>query len=199
MSKSEITPGIHEVQTFEVDQFNCIRGVLCGGQSLLEAKLIQNDGQVPFEAIFSDSRTRTLYSDLVEHVRSTSETISFPYRCDSETHSVYLRAVVFLSSSKNVGFLNKVTGYDTRPVGIKLVRIFVNENDDYRCCSICNRFSKSEHENTEWYEFQTMVETGLYVASTMPMRCIYDVCTDCESAVRQRMSETIRSFERRAA
>ncbi len=199
MPPKEITPGVYEIQTFEVDQFNCIRGVVCGGQNLLEALSGRNEGQLTFDQIFSDDRTRNLYCNLVEHVRSTSETISFPFRCDGESHSVYLRTMVFLSSAKNVGFVNRVTGYDSRPAGIKLVREFVDENHEYRCCSICNRLSRDDAENTVWEEFQTLVDSGKYTATETPMRCVFDVCSDCERAVTQRMNETLREFNRRAA
>ena len=198
MLPTDIAPGIHEVQSFEVDEYNCIRGVICGSQTLLQPDNGRPDGQLPFDAIFSDKHTSSLYQQLVEHVRTTAETISFPYRCDSETHLVYLRVVVFLSSSKNVSFLNKVTGYDARHAGVRLIREYVFEDIDYKNCSICNRLCNPATID-DWQEFQTLIENHHWPETNKTMRCAFDVCNDCEQALKQRMAETLRAFERRAA
>lgn len=196
MADSNIHPGIHEVHSFEVDEFDYIRGIVCGGQMLSQAGADSAARQLQFAEIFSDARTRALYDQLVTHVRTTSETISFPYRCDNETHCIYLRAVVLMSSSRRVGFHNKITGYDPRPVGTRLLRTFVTQHFDYKNCSICNRLSNDPH--TGWHEFQALVETGQWPCDGQPMRCAFDICDDCDMAVKQRLSETLRSFDRRA-
>ena len=199
MPGTDVQPGIHEVHSFEVDEFDCIRGVVCGGQTLLESVEGSSDRQLPFAAIFSDNRTRDIYMRLVEHVRATSETISFPYRCDNDTHCIYLRTVVFLSSSKRVGFLNKVTGYDERPAGVRLIRQFDVGESDYYNCSICNRFTDADSEGGGWHEFQTLVETKKWPAAGRVMKCNFDICGDCDRSVSQRIDETLRTFERRTA
>lgn len=129
--------------------------------------------------------------NLLTHVRNTSETISYPYRCDSESHTAYLRAVISKSSAKHVSFVNKVLRFEPRPEGVRFVCVLGAENADYSVCSICNRLDVGG----SWMEFQSMGDSSLWPASGKPMNCNFDACDSCERAMLQRIAESNRSFQ----
>jgi len=187
--------GIHEIYSFEIDEFDFICGPNTRGNAFIEAAAGKTKQQTPFEAIFSDKSTASLHLMLLEHVRLTSETISYPYRCDTESHCVFLRAVVSKTSTMRVGFLNKVLGYEARPTGTRLVREFVTESADFCMCSICNRVN----HNDRWIEFQQLVETNAWPANGKIMRTQFEACKDCNNSIGQRIAETKRSYDRKIA
>ncbi len=195
MNRTDRQTGIHEVLSFEVDEFDFICGTICGGDTLVEGETSADKQLVPFKEIFSDAKTRSVFVMLLEHVRETSETISFPYRCDTETHCVFLRAIVSKSSSKRVGFLNKVMGYEPRHAGIRLVQRVATDHSDFTVCSICNRLS----HNDTWQEFQQLVDQRAWPGNNKVMHCSFDSCSDCVNAISQRVAETQRSYNRKVA
>ena len=183
----------HELFTYEVDDFEQICGTVCGGQTQLQLTNGEGELGVSFSDMFADTRSCELFNRILKHVRDTSETIGFPFRCDSETHSVYQRCVVFLSSSKRVAFVNRLIGMDQRPAGVRWVRsAFDNssgESADYQCCSLCNRLKVKPDD---WVEFQQLVDEQHWSGDGQSMRCDMDVCPDCERAIDQRIAETRR-------
>ena len=195
MNHTDKQDGIHEVHSFEVDEFDFICGPTCGGKILLEPGMAKSNQQTPFKAIFSDNSTSSLHLMLLDHVRLTSETISYPYRCDTESHCVFLRAVVSKTSTMRVGFLNKVLGYEARPAGTRLVREFVTNAADFSMCSICNRINHLD----QWVEFQQLVEMEVWPAKGKTMRCEFEACPDCNASISQRIAETKRSYDRKIA
>ena len=195
MSDNEYNEGIHEIHSFEVDEFDIVCGPVCGGKVVSSTGVVPARHQVHFNQIFADAKTRALFMMMLNHVRATSETISFPYRCDTETHCVYLRAVVSKSSTMHVGFVNKVMEYELRPENARLVCSLSSENPDFTLCSICNRL---RHEN-QWLEFQQLVDQEIWPADGKPMGCQFDTCANCENALRQRVAETQRSYTAKAA
>ena len=184
---------IEELHSFEIDEFGFICEVSLGREVPEESKSRVSKQQVQFKNIFSDVNTANLHEKLVDHVRLTSETISYPYRCDSETHCIFLRVVVSKTSNMRVGFLNKVVGREPRPFDNILVREFVTDNADFTMCSICNRLNV----NKTWLEFQQLVDENVWPANGKVMRCSFDTCTNCVNAIDQRIAETRRSFDRK--
>ncbi len=188
-------PGIYEEHSFEVDEFDLICGPVCGGKIHSESDFLEAQQQLSFGDIFADESTRAIFMMLLNHVRTTSETISYPYRCDSETHCVYLRAVISKSSTMHVGFVNKVLGYEPRSENARLIRDFNCDNPDFIVCSICNRL---EH-GRQWMEFQELVEIGIWPANGKVMKCHFGICAECEHAINQRVAETSRSYHTKVA
>lgn len=195
MNQTDKQTGIHEVYSFEVDEFDFICGPICGGNTFENPDGLTTSQTIPFNDIFSDDSTCSLLSMVLNHVRETSETISYPYRCDTETHCVFLRVIVSKSTSTRVGFLNKVVGYEPRPINTKLVRNFVTDGADYTMCSICNRLNYKD----AWREFQELVNSGIWPASEKVMDCSFDTCPDCVNAIHQRIAETHRTYDRQFA
>jgi len=195
MNVTDKQPGIHEEHSFEVDEFDLICGPICGGRVRVNSGVVGAIQQQNFSEIFADQSTRSIFMMLLNHIRSTSETISYPYRCDTETHCVYLRAIISKSSAMNVGFVNKVLGYEPRSDNARLVRTFDTNCPDFMVCSICNRL---EHENN-WMEFQELVEKNIWPADGKLMKCLFDTCLECEEALIQRVAETHRSYSAKAA
>ncbi len=195
MNVTTAQTGIHETHSFEVDEFNFICGPICGGSKIANVGVSATNQQVLFEDIFSDDKTRLILLDLLNYVRRTSETISYPYRCDTESHSIYLRAIVSKSSSMRVGFVSKVLGYEPRPGNTRLECYCKPDDPDYSLCSICNRIDV----DGAWLEFQELVEQGIWPASGKPLGCAFDTCVDCERALCQRVAETQRSYDTKTA
>jgi hypothetical protein len=181
----------HDLYTYEVDEFQHVCGAGCGGSTQLN--FTDNAGQLGyvFSDMFADTATRELFVRVLDYVRDSSETISFPFRCDSETHHVYQRCVVFMSSSRRVAFVNRMVGKDPRPSGVRWVRNVSNNSQsaDFLCCSICNRLS---NQNNGWTEFQQLVEENTWSGEGAAMQCSMTVCPECENGVVQRISETRR-------
>lgn len=191
MNQTDKQVGIEEVQSFEIDEFDYICDINLGWKKRTNSCEAASKQQMNFRDIFSDANTADLHLLLLEHVRLTSETISYPFRCDTETHCVFLRAVVSRTSSMRVGFLNKVMGYEPRPLGNRLIRKFVTVDSDFTMCSICNRLYHDE----QWIEFQQLVESQVWPANGKEMRCSFDTCKNCVTSINQRMAETRRSFD----
>jgi hypothetical protein len=194
MNKYDAHLGIHESHSFEVDEFNIICGAVCGGEMVTGTSL-DTAQQVLFSDIFSDEKTRSIIYSLLTHVRQTSERISYPYRCHTPTHCVYLKAVVSKSSSMRVGFVNKLLGYEPRPGNARLECYTNKESPDFSLCSICNRL---EHDGV-WLEFQQLLEQKGWPATGRRMGCSFDTCENCENALGQRIAETQRSYLAKAA
>ena len=193
MGQTDKQNNIDELLSFEIDEFGFICEVSRGRETLEEPKSKASKQQVQFKNIFSDANTADLHEKLVDHVRLTSETISYPYRCDSETHCIFLRVVVSKTSTMRVGFLNKVVGRELRPFDNILVREFVTDKADFTMCSICNRLNLDEN----WLEFQQLVDQNMWPANGKVMRCCFDTCANCVNAIDQRIAETRRSFDRK--
>ncbi len=181
----------HELYTYEVDEFEHVCGANYGGSTQLQ--LANSDGELGyfFANMFADSETRALFTRILDHVRSSSETTSFPFRCDSETHRVYQRCVVFMSSSRRVAFVNRLIGMDPRPSGVRWVRHSSDSNSasDFACCSMCNRLKVQEQR---WIEFEQLVDEKGWASDGASMQCLMTVCGDCESGVLQRLHESQR-------
>ncbi len=190
----------HELYTYEVDEFEQICGTFCGGKTQLQLTNSQGELGVSFADMFADPRTCELFFRILNHIRETSETIGFPFRCDSDTHSVYQRCVVFMSSSRRVAFVNRLIGMDKRPTGVRWVRRSFEksntESADFQCCSICNRLKV---QSDLWLEFQQLVDQQKWPGDSHPMSCEMNVCPDCEKGIDQRIQETRRPHSEIAA
>ena len=194
MKRSDDGDRLHESYLFEIDEFDYVCSERSAAPSARSGPPT-DDQRTMFHDIFADAGTRALFRSVLDHVRATSETVSFPYRCDTDTHYVFMRAVVFKSSSRRVGFLNRIIGREPRATGVRMLRAHVLELADFTACSICSRLKHGE----EWIEFQQLVERGLWPPDERIMRCALDTCPDCENAVAQRIAESRRSFERKTA
>lgn len=191
MNQTDRQIGIEEMQSFEIDEFDFVCNVNIAGKQHIYPDQVEPKRRISFREIFSDASTADLHQSLIEHVRLTSETISYPYRCDTETHCVFLRAVVSRTSSTRVGFLNKMLGYEPRPADSRLIRKYVTDESDFTMCSICNRLEHDER----WFEFQQLVELQLWPANGKEMRCSFHTCINCATSINQRMAEARRSFD----
>lgn len=189
MPVETIAAETHDVFTYEVNEFGRVSSTKDDGHTQLSINPSGDDPELSFDRIFADTETYHLMQKVLNHVRATAETVSFPYRCDTETQCKYHRNIVFQSSSRRVAFLNKLVGTEERPTGTRWNRIFVLKNGEYICCSICNRV---RHDDI-WKEFQQLVDADVWPRGGKPMHCSLTVCTDCERGVNQRIAETLRS------
>ncbi len=193
---AEVSLNAADMFSYEVDAFNQVCGVTRGGQTQLQLTRADGGVGVQFDDLFLDNSTRQLFVSVLHHVRQSSETVSFPFRCDSSTHTVYQRCIVFLSSSRRVAVMNRLIGKDRRPVGIEWDRKNITPENadaaDFVCCSLCSRLNTP---GSRWVDFQQLVDERRWPASGRTMICTTDVCGDCVKAIEQRIAETLRSQE----
>jgi len=164
--------------------FESSQGCLC----VISGDGVQPSLQLRFRDLFGDSRSLKLFSTILTHVRETNSTITFPYRCDSDTSTYYYRVHVSNSNRKFVVFASDLLDKDRRPGGVIWTKNFNSESleePSYPVCSVCGRIDLMD----EWFEFQQLVDDKRWPASGKTMQCKHGLCDFCENAVLQRITD----------
>ncbi|MDB4223867.1 hypothetical protein N9850_08840 [Granulosicoccus sp.] len=173
--------------TYEVDVYDTVCRVgsnKSGGYS--DSGMSCKPSTVHFDSMFSDKKTCSVFREILQHVRTTQDVVSFPYRCDTETMCLYYRLTVSICIGNHVLFYNKLLGVDSRPYGVRWERVKPEGGSAIPLCSICNKFSVDER----WIEFQEMIDLKYWPESGKEMPCAYTVCLPCEKGIRHRVNES---------
>ena len=175
--------------TYEVDVYDTVCRVGSNqSDGCSNSDMLYKPSTVHFDSMFSDNKTCAVFRNILHHVRTTQEVVSFPYRCDSENMCLYYRLTVSISVGNHVLFYNKLLGVDSRPYGVRWERVKPNGGSAIPLCSICNKFSVAE----QWIELQEMIDLKLWPASGTEMPCAYTVCLPCEKGIGHRINESAR-------
>ncbi len=190
VSPERFAPAVVDTFGYEVDEYDLI----CQIRTTRDPAAAEESGEhysadTPFDSIFGDEKTRSLFRRILQHVRTSRDTVTFPFRCDTQVASKFFSLTASVSTARHVLFFNKLLGVDPRPEGIEWLRRTTNAAGSLPVCSICNQI----RIEGVWRHFQEGVELGLWPAHGSEMPCSSTVCEKCERGVHQR----IRQAERR--
>ncbi len=173
---------------FWVDEYDYLFQPTRGCLSIIAGDSRETDTQLQFKDLFGDNRTFVLFSTILAHVRKHNSSITFPYRCDSDTCTYHYQALISKSNEKYVVFASNLLDRDLRPNGVVWKKRFRSKSEN-RChhpvCSVCGRVEMDD----EWYEFQQLVDDKRWSAFGETMDCEHELCEFCENAVLQRVSD----------
>jgi hypothetical protein len=173
--------------TYEVDAYNVVcRTGSSRGTAAPYRDLTFTTSSNSFESMFADEKTKSVFENILEQVRTHKTVVSFPYRCDTDAYCSYYRLTVSISTTNRVLFYNKILGMDPRPNGVVWRPVEDESNQAVPLCSICN----SLFAEGSWMELQEMIDLKLWTPDETTMPCRYTVCDPCERGIEHRISES---------
>lgn len=173
--------------TYEVDAYNMIcRTGSSHGKAFHERDLAFSTTTKSFDSMFTDEKTKSVFRNILEQVRTHKSVVSFPYRCDTESYCTYYRLTVSISTTSHVLFYNKLLGMDSRANGVVWKPVKAEGNQSTPLCSVCN----SLFADGNWMELQEMIDLKLWKPDDTAMPCNYTVCDSCERGIGHRISES---------
>lgn len=188
MNSLEPNQNQYERYEFWVDEYGYLFQPTGGCLSVICNGTENSSAQLQFQDLFGDPRTFTLFSKIVEHVRENNSTITFPYRCDSDTCTYHYQALISKSKFKYVVFASNLLDRDERPGGVVWNKTFAGHNthgNSRPVCSVCGKIGLDD----AWFEFQQLVDDKRWPAEATEMQCHHDLCFFCENAVLQRIHD----------
>lgn len=187
-----VTPdsGLHDTFAYEVDDYNTICRSGYSNSGYLTGSKEKNKTDVSFESLFADTKTLSVFTNLLENARQSMDAVSFPYRCDTDSACHYYQLTVSISTARHVLFFNKLLGSDPRPNGPIWKRKPGTGPEAHQMCSICNQILFEER----WLYFQELVEGGIWTEASGAMTCSTTVCNACERGITQRILQSKRSL-----
>ena len=188
MNSLEPDQARYERYEFWVDEYGYLFEPLGGCLSGISSSTNQIIEQLKFQDLFGDSRTMTLFSKILAHVREHNSTITLPYRCDSDTCTYHHQALISKNRQKYVVFASTLLDRDERPNGVVWTKSFSNHiahQSSLPVCSVCGKIELEE----SWYEFQQLVDDKRWPGQGITMHCHHELCPFCESAALQRIQD----------
>jgi hypothetical protein len=148
--------------------------------------LIENFGQHDFKwpeiigrslwDVISDENTAHLYRLMINNVRETEKSISFPFRCDSKDERRYLTMNISLNSTDHIEFKSTILRIETRSA-VHLVDPEINRSEELlKICSYCKNINIQEDT---WTDIESAIlDLHLFEKELLP-HLSHGVCPEC--------------------
>ena len=158
------------------DEFATANGApaLCGSRVV---------GTPLFEFITGEE-TQRIYRLLIDKVRSTTDVLRVPFRCDSPEMRRHMRLEIAPADADAIEFRSEFLDDESRP------RVPLLGPDEARSrtllvsCSFCMRLRVPP---SEWIEAEeAVVQMGLLSGVAMP-QLVHGVCPECSAGLRERL------------
>lgn len=122
-----------------------------------------------------------LYRQALAQVRTTRQTFSFPYRCDSPTLQRQMQMTLTALPDGGVEFCSELRHSAPLPAPL-IVRAAFAGRHTVPCCSLCRQL----YINGAWTDVGQALTSGQVLAQERPLLVVYRVCDDCRRLLSSR-------------
>ncbi len=131
--------------------------------------------------LIADRETHRIYGTMFVEVRRSSETLSFPYRCDTPTQRRFMRMELYPRYNKHIRLISRELQVEERAYVPLLDASAKRSKDFLTICSWCKRVKLS---NGMWSEVEEAVESLSLLNCALLPQLIHDICPGCRLFLR---------------
>ncbi len=151
-----------------------------------ESCLPENVIDKKLEAFIEGEQTISLYSTILDHVRSNNKSISFPFRCDAPEYRRFLELEIVPLQNQHVEF-RSILRWSEHRKSISLLRQDIDRSNEMLViCSICKR----AQQDTQWKEIEEVVRELHLGEPRKAPTLTHSYCDKCLSVVKQSLKRS---------
>ncbi len=142
-------------------------------------------GQSLFKFI-AGPETKQIYHVLLEKVRKTGKTITFPFRCDAPHLRRFLEMTIFPMEDGNVQFISELIKVEKREPVALLIPHQERSKEFIRMCSMCKKVALTEKE---WVEVEEAIQTLKLFEKELLPQITHGLCPQCFNQILKAMEQ----------